>query len=241
MLRILLIAIGALGFIITALSLFSVNFSFGVVMLFGGQGLLILYGVFFDRLIRLKWLNIAILIACVSALIMMIGVGVYGKNDNATYREDALIILGAGIRGEQVSRTLARRLDRALAYLAENPNALVVVSGARGTQEDITEALAMERYLLAGGIPKEQIIKEEAATNTYENLSYTKTILDAKLSRPYRIVFVTNDFHVYRASMLAKKLGLDAAHIHAKTAWYEIPRNYLRECVAVAKVWIVGK
>lgn len=234
----LFVIAGAAIFLITMVSLLFVNFNFGVVMLIVGALFLILYGFFFEKLVKLAWLNRFIFLILILGLAVMICIGVYGQNDNATYKEDAVVVLGAGIRGERVSAALARRLDKALEYLGKNPDALIVVSGARGPQEDITEALAMERYLIAEGAPAGQIIKEEAATNTEENFAYSKAILDGIFTEPYTIVIITSDFHLYRASRLAEKAGLIASRIHSKTVWLEIPRNYLRECVAVCKYWL---
>lgn len=99
----------------------------------------------------------------------------------------------------------------------------------------------MERYLVDKGIPKQFIIKEEKATSTYENFQYSKELLDEYYKkRPYQIAFVTNDFHIYRASLLAKAAGLNATHKHAPTAWYSLPMSYLREVLAVLKHWVFG-
>ena len=237
----LLIVSGLFIFLVTMVSLLFNNFNFGVVILVAGAGLLVLYGLFFEKLIKLKWLNNAILTVFVITLVMMLGVGVYGKMDNATFQEDAAVVLGAGIRGERVSLILAGRLDKAVEYSEKNPEAVIIVSGARGPQESITEALAMEKYLIGKGIPEERIVKEEEAASTYENLAYAKALLDELFEEPYGIAVITNDFHMFRASRLAAKLGLDAARVHSSTIWYEIPKNYLRECVAIGKFLIMGK
>ena len=241
LIKTLLVAGGALFFLITIAELLVVNFNFGTVILAAGSLILVLYGFLYEKLIKLKWLTSGLLTICVLVVFMMLALGIYGQADNAAYDEDAVIVLGAGIRGERVSLTLAKRLDRALEYLRENPEAVVVVTGARGPQEDITEALAMERYLIGRGAPAGQIIKEEAATNTYENLVYSKAILDRRFEEGYRAVIVTNEFHMFRAMKLAGDMEMDATRVHAKTVWYEIPRNFLRECVAVIKVLILGK
>ena len=238
--KILFIMTGVLFFIVTIVGMFYTNFNAGVVMLICAESGLILYGIFFERLIRIKWLTFTILAGCVCALVMMISIWAYGIQDNATYREDALIVLGAGIRGERVSMTLARRLEKAVEYARKNQEAAIIVSGAQGFQEDITEALAMERYLTRRGIPGERIIKEEDATSSYENLLYSKAILDKLYIEPYEVVIITNEFHIYRASKLAEKLELNATHIHSNTVWYEVPRNYLRECLAIFKFWLLG-
>ena len=126
-------------------------------------------------------------------------------------------------------------------YSIHNPKAIIVVSGGQGPQEDITEALAMERYLISKGTPKERIIKEEESTSTYENLLFSKNILDDIFTDPYKTVVITNNFHIYRATRLAENLGLDATHYHGKTSWYSIPVNYARECIATLKFWIFGE
>ncbi len=51
------------------------------------------------------------------------------------------------------------------------------------------------------------------------------------MPEPYLIV--TNDYHVPRAAMLARTLGIDAQAIGCATALYYWPSAYLREFVAV--------
>lgn len=166
----------------------------------------------------------------------------YGAWDNVTYREDAVIVLGAGIRGETVSLTLKDRLDAALSYYQENPEAVIVVSGGQGPQETIPEALAMERYLLNQGVPKEHILKEEKSTSTYENFVYTKEILDQYFDDAYEAAFVTNEYHVYRAKGIAKEAGFsEIAHTHSGTRLHSLLSGTLRECLAVVKFWALGK
>ena len=81
---------------------------------------------------------------------------------NVQYDEDAIIVLGAGIRGEQVTRILANRLNTAIEYHKKNPSAKIIVTGdqGQGRREFIPESLAMKRYLIAIGIPEEIIFEE---------------------------------------------------------------------------------
>ena len=39
------------------------------------------------------------------------------KSDNATYREDYIIVLGAGLKGDTPSLALERRLEKAAEYM----------------------------------------------------------------------------------------------------------------------------
>lgn len=178
---------------------------------------------------------------CAGFIIMILFLAVYGKTDNATYNEDAVIVLGAGVKGEYVTPLLAYRLLKAVDFSKRNPNAVIIVSGGQGPDEDISEALAMERYLIARGVPPEKIIKEDASTSTYENLLFSKEILDSIFGDSYKVTVVTNDFHIFRAAGIAGKLGLTATHLHSNTKWSTMPLNYTRECLALVKFWVFGR
>lgn len=115
-----------------------------------------------------------------------------------------LIVLGAQVRGTRLSGSLYRRIERARQYLSENPDTIVIVSGGQGKGEDITEALAMQRYLEEQGIKKERILQEGASTTTEENLRFSAKFV-SDMNKPVGIV--TNNFHMYRACRYAKKLG----------------------------------
>lgn len=173
--------------------------------------------------------------------ILLFFIAIYGKVDNVTYKEDAVIVLGCGIRGKNVSAVLAYRLDKTVEYYNKNQYAIIVVSGGQGPQEEITEAEAMKQYLITKGIPEDKIIKEERATSTTENIVYSKEILDTKFDKEYKVVVITNNFHIYRASKIAKKAGLDATHFNAKVKWDTIVANYIRETMGVAKYWVLGE
>lgn len=244
--RILFIVIGVILFINASVLVTVSNFNWGIILLFFFSITCIMYGVFAAKIRQLthhgvlKWVKIVILacLGCIFALSIFIAV--YGKSDNATYREDAVIVLGAGIRGETPSAPLALRLDKALEYANKNKEAVIVVSGGQGYQEDITEALAMERYLIKMGLSADRIIKEEKATNTYENLSFSKEILERHFNKLFTAVIITNDFHIFRAINFSDSLGIDSTHLHAQTPWYTTLPNYLRECVSIILHFIFG-
>ena len=164
----------------------------------------------------------------------------YGKTDTADYREDVLIVLGAGIKGQEISADLQNRLDTAVQYYQQNPRVLIVVSGGQGPDEDISEALAMQRYLTAKGIPKEQILLEDRSTSTKENFVYTKELLSKYFQDEYTAAFVTSDFHILRAEILAGHEGFDhIRHLHSSSPFYTVLPNGLRECLAYAKLWLL--
>lgn len=84
-------------------------------------------------------------------------------------------------------------------------------------------------------------MKEEKSTSTYENLVFSKQILDKYFNKEYDTVILTNGFHIYRATKLAKIANLNSKHLHAKLDWYTVSLNYLRESFGVMKLWALNK
>jgi len=199
------------------------------------------YGWFFERLKKLRWLTITITAFCISVLSFSGFLAAYGRRVTADYTEDVVIVLGAGIVQGEPRPTLQRRLDQAVAYHQQNPNALIIVSGGFGYGHEISEAEVMARYLANHGVPLQQIILEDAAYSTYTNMSFSKSMLDDVFDRPFRAVIITNDFHMFRSGRFANYQGIETTYYPATTPWLSIPFYYAREVAAVIKMWIIGR
>lgn len=149
---------------------------------------------------------------------------------------DAVVVLGAGLIGDRVPPLLASRLDRGVHLyrreVAAGRTPLVVVSGGQGPGEAVSEAAAMREYLLGRGVPDELIVVEDRSTTTEQNLAYSAELLRAR-EWSGRAVAVTNNFHVFRAAVLARRLRLRMQIIGAPTAWYYLPSAFLREFAAL--------
>jgi uncharacterized SAM-binding protein YcdF (DUF218 family) len=239
--RIACVLIGLILTINTVVLAFYSNMNLGLIATFLLGAVLLLCGVFHNTIVTRipKWLKYLFLFGILLVILSITFLFVYGVSDTATYQEDAVIVLGSGIKGERLSAGLKSRLDCAVAYYNKNPNAVIVLSGGQGPQENITESLAMERYMLSKGIPQEQIIKEENATSTYENFTFSKKLLDEHFQSTYNVVFITNEYHVFRAESLAKNAGFtNISNCHSKTQWYTVIPSCLRECIGVLKYWL---
>ncbi len=162
-----------------------------------------------------------------------------GNRDWTALPADAVIVLGAGVNGTEPSLSLRTRLDAALAYAKEHPDAPIVLTGGKGYGEDITEARCMYRWLTARGVAGERLILEEQAANTAENFAFSRAALaeqDLDVSEAV-VAVVTNDFHIARAELIAKKQGFGGIiGVPAKLPWRHLAVNYyLREAFAVVK------
>ena len=54
-----------------------------------------------------------------------------------------LIVLGAKVNGDQLSRVLLHRAETALSYWKDNQSTKIIVTGGQGTGEDTTVAAAL--------------------------------------------------------------------------------------------------
>ncbi|MGN7477395.1 ElyC/SanA/YdcF family protein [Solibacillus silvestris] len=153
------------------------------------------------------------------------------------YKPDYIIILGSGLIGDRVPPLLASRLDKAVKqYKKYNEKPLLITSGGQGSDELVSEACAMKKYIIEKHhIEPNKIIAEDRSTTTFENLLFSKAIIDERVPNAHG-VFVTNNFHVYRASMHAAKVQLKAVGIGSKTALYYIPNAFMREYIGILEM-----
>ncbi len=190
-------------------------------------------------LIILRRIVIALAALGIGFTAVMTGIVVRDMNGDSPTACDYIIVLGAGLDKETPSLTLVDRLRRTVTYMNEYPDSTAIVSGSQGSGETITEALAMERYLISHGIPRARIIKEEKATNTNENLIYSREIIDSRGGGSAAIV--SSDYHIFRARLLAKKQGMPAVMLPAKSSLPILRINYaIREGFALVKAKLLG-
>lgn len=162
----------------------------------------------------------------------------HGEADHSARPADALMVLGAGVNGTTPSLVLSTRIDAAYTYLTEHPETLAVLSGGQGPGEDVTEAQAMYAALTGRGLDGGRLLLEERSTSTAENFSFSKEILEAAGldTETAVIAVVTNDFHAYRAQLIARRAGLDTFGVSAELPWAWLEANYyIREAFALVK------
>lgn len=172
-----------------------------------------------------------LLVAAALSFVVVEGLIFSGARSDPEEPVDAVLILGAGLRGETPSLTLVSRLDAALIFLESHPGIPVIVSGGQGPGEDIPEAEAMARYLTARGVAPERIYREDASTDTKENIALSKALFPEGAAR---VAVVSNEFHLYRARILMRREGLIPVAVAAETPrWYLKLVYYLREYASV--------
>lgn len=189
----------------------------------------------------LRWVCVVFFICFAISVVVVLssirGTAVAARQQNPTGQ--CLLVLGAGLYGETPSANLQNRLQTALTYMQANPDAVAVLTGGQGRGETITEASAMQTWLVANGIAEQRLYLEERATSTGENIAFSEPIVAALGYSS--VVIVTNNFHLLRASLLSTHYGLSAELLGAPLPTFAlIPlASYTREYFALVKDWLL--
>lgn len=150
--------------------------------------------------------------------------------------DETLIVLGCQVKGTKPSLMLEERLIAAKNYLDANEDAMCILSGGKGDDEGISEALCMYNYLSEHGVSGERLIMEDRSTSTRENLQFSMNIMEER-GLGTGVAIVTNEFHEYRAFKVAEKLGVRSSAIPAHTHWWLFPTYLVREWYGVIYEW----
>ncbi|WP_034869141.1 YdcF family protein [Clostridium lundense] len=175
-------------------------------------------------------------------LTLTLGVSIYnfGKNSKGE-KSDCIIVLGCSVYGENPSPFLQWRTEEGYRLFKEGYADFIIVSGGKGPGESISEAEAMKRYLLKKGVKEEFIIKEDQSKTTMENLINSKRIMEKKGFN--KSIIVSNKYHLKRASLMAKKVGIDASFSGVYVSDYKSHERmgFIREIPGLLKFYITGR
>lgn len=196
-----------------------------------------------------KWLTalLALILACLVIFTgLLVGV-LTGDRDEINGDPQIMLVLGCQVLPSGNPSVLLRdRLDEALDYLEEHPDLTVVVSGGKGNNEPATEAYTMAQYLIANGVPEENIILEERSSNTWENMLFTAELLtELGYDTTVDMIVVSNGFHLTRARMLWGRVWGDDYDLSTLAApSSHLPSRlymYIREPLALAKSFLFDR
>lgn len=101
----------------------------------------------------------------------------------------------------------------------------------------------MAFYLEAQGIPPEQIILEEQAANTMQNLQFSKRLLEEQGIPTDNLLVVSSAPHLARTRLLARRNGLTISTLSAPVPGGTAYKTYfqLREGAAIVKSFLFDR
>ena len=149
---------------------------------------------------------------------------------------DVIIVLGAQVKEDGTpSVALERRLTAAYESYLEDRQ-LIIVCGAQGGNEPRPEGDVMRDWLLARGVPEEDVVAETDSFNTRENLTYAKAIMEER--GLHNALVVTSDYHVARALTLCRQVGISAVGKGSPSKPEYFIKNHFREGLSWVKLWL---
>ena len=167
---------------------------------------------------------LCLLLFCIGEIAILTGF----VSDLPTGDADYLIVLGAKVNPDGPSLTLQKRIDAAYEYLTEHPDTIVIASGGQGADEHISEAACIAGELMKMGISADRILLEDRSTDTAENIQYSKLLIDDSPDKT--VLVLSNDFHCFRASGIARRhLEANVGHIAADSVFFLLPHYMVRE------------
>ena len=187
---------------------------------------------------------LALFLAGVLAFGALLGLVLGGAHDSIDGDPQVMIILGCQLHDWGPSVMLQDRLDKALDYLKDHPEVVVVVSGGQGENEPTSEAQGMADYLVDHGFARENILLETQSHNTHQNLTYSARHLEeAGVDIREGVVIVSNGFHLTRAKMLAGRAGYENVSVLAAPSSHLPSRlkMYIREPLALVKSFVFDR
>jgi len=152
----------------------------------------------------------------------------------ATLESDCILVLGAGVwDGGRPSHMLEDRLLEGIRLYELGASKKLLMSGDHGNKE-YDEVNVMKSFAMDRGIESGNIFMDHAGFSTYESIYRARDIFQAK-----KVVIVTQQYHLYRALYIGKKLGLDVYGVPSNLRDYAgQPYRDAREVLARVKDFI---
>jgi len=164
----------------------------------------------------------------------------YAGREHSHQPSDAIMVMGTRQDNCVPSPTLAGRLEEVVRLYNLHLAPWVVVTGSKQPGDVCTEAQASAKYLVQHGVPG-RVILQAGGSDTWQNVSSALPILNAH--QIHSVLIVSDTFHVYRATQIAKSQGLEAASSATTTSFVKgshLTSYYFGETFRVAVGRIVG-
>ena len=201
-----------------------------------------------SRLWKNKWLKACLCLILVGILTFsaLLGAVLNGGHDRIKGEPEVMLILGCQVYPWGPSVLLKDRLDKALTYLNDHDDMVIIVSGGQGPDEHTSEAAVMRDYLMQAGIDGQRILLEDQSHNTMQNITYSAQLMRSHGLEPEQgVLIVSNGFHLTRARMLWERitgaepwlstLAAPSSHLPSRL-WM-----YVREPLALVKSFCLDR
>lgn len=145
-------------------------------------------------------------------------------------RTEVAMVFGAGLRGDEPSPYLARRLDAAVGLYHAGRVEVILVTGDN-SREEYDEPDTMRAYLTRQGVPDRRIVSDYAGFDSWDSCVRAREVFGVD-----RAVLISQGFHIRRAVALCRAAGITSYGVgvpdRRNAVWYY---GATRELMASAK------
>lgn len=171
------------------------------------------------RRIKIIVLSLVTLLV-VGVLCVAVDIWLYGSVDETT-DVDTIIVLGAGVDGEEPSPVFRERIEHALWLYEHGYATTIIFTGGVPEGGERSDASVARDYAIESGIPPQDIFVEESSTITQENISNAAEIMAS--NNLHSALVVSDPLHMRRAMLMAEDSGLRAFSSPTPTTMYKTP------------------
>jgi uncharacterized SAM-binding protein YcdF (DUF218 family) len=156
----------------------------------------------------LRWLLALVLLACLGWFGWVYQQMEATANMDNAQPADAIAVFGAAEYAGRPSPVLHARLDKAVSLYNRGLAPLIITLGG-GSDKDsgLTEGGVGRDYLLANGVPYNNIIAETQSIDTEQQVQRLAAIAAREHLR--HIIVVSDGTHLFRIGLLCRRAGLD--------------------------------
>ncbi len=152
---------------------------------------------------------------------------IYSDLESIPRAQVAMVPGAAVFQNGDLSAVLKERADRAVALYASGKVSKILVTGDNSDLSH-NEVNPVGKYLVTSGVPKSDIFLDHAGFDTYSSMYRARDVFGVS-----SVIVVSQHFHLARAVLIARKLGLKAYGEQAGGSTYFY--NTLREIPATVK------
>jgi uncharacterized SAM-binding protein YcdF (DUF218 family) len=159
---------------------------------------------------NLKLLNFKLILKVImvfsafcTAVICSLMIIVFAKFDgSAELPSDCALVFGAAVhKKSSAGPGISRRVETAVNLYLEEQIQKLVFTGGKGSSTQESEAYVMKSYAQSLGVNSDDIVLEENALSTWQNILYSKPILDKMGCES--VIGISDRYHLARIEYLS--------------------------------------
>lgn len=176
---------------------------------------------------------LSLLAACAILYLVSYAYVIRSFSGNAELPVECAVVFGAAVsRGSEAGPAIVRRVGEAARLYRDGQVERLILTGGKGEGNRKAEAEVMREQAIAENVSADDIVLEDQARSTWENLQYAKNLT----SDCSGVVAISDQYHLGRIKLLALRQGWRGlmtwpAQDHAPVGAEH--KGFMREVIAV--------